>query len=141
MVSTLNLKGNIERLTIPDLGPRSMIQTNEGRFKTSWPSEGFVGASSTYAPSNRADATTGDKQKDQKEETDRHGVNQRRAGSSYVSPEPEEIESDHNLSGLPWGGISMRYIVESGKTKEQSRESSRGTSVQESLARTGGSSR
>jgi hypothetical protein len=35
----------------------------------------------------------------------------------------------------------MRYIVESGKNKEQSRESSRENSVQESFSRTGGSSR
>jgi hypothetical protein len=80
--------------------------------------------------------------KEQKEETDRQLVNQRRAGSSYVSPEPEEIDTNHNLSGLPWGGISMRHIVETGRTKEQSsRESSREDSAQGSLSRTGGSSR
>jgi hypothetical protein len=68
--------------------------------------------------------------------------NQRRAGSSYASPEPGDIDQNRELSGLPWGGISMKHIVETGKTKEQnSQRSSRESSVYAAASRTGGSSR
>ncbi|KAH8726326.1 hypothetical protein GQ44DRAFT_614094 [Phaeosphaeriaceae sp. PMI808] len=83
-----------------------------------------------------------DKVKEQKEENEREVENQRRAGSAYASPEPDEIETSQILSGLPWGGISMKHIVETGKTKEQSsQQSSRENSVYGSVSRTGGSSR
>lgn len=83
-----------------------------------------------------------DKVREQKEDAEREADNQRRAGSSYASPEPGEIEQNHDLSGLPWGGISMKHIVEAGKTKEQnSQRSSRESSVYAAASRTGGSSR
>ncbi|KAF1996079.1 hypothetical protein P154DRAFT_444076 [Amniculicola lignicola CBS 123094] len=83
-----------------------------------------------------------DKVREQKEETEREVENQRRAGSSYTAPEPGEIDQNRDLSGLPWGGISMRHIVETGKTKEQSSQrSSRENSVYAAASRTGGSSR
>ncbi|KAF2831944.1 hypothetical protein CC86DRAFT_83543 [Ophiobolus disseminans] len=83
-----------------------------------------------------------DKVKEQKEETDREVENQRRAGSAYASPEPDEIDTGQNLSGLPWGGISMKHVVATGKTKEQSsQQSSRENSVYGSASRGGGSSR
>ncbi|KAF1953966.1 hypothetical protein CC80DRAFT_418665 [Byssothecium circinans] len=82
-----------------------------------------------------------DKAREQKEEAERETDNQRRAGSSYASPEPGEIEQNRELSGLPWGGISMKYIVEQGKTKEQhSQRSSRESSAYAATSR-GGSSR
>lgn len=83
-----------------------------------------------------------DKVREQKEETERDLENQRRAGSSYTSPEAAEMDQGQNLSGLPWGGISMRHIVETGKNKEQSsQQSSRENSVYAAASRTGGSSR
>ncbi|KAH7355841.1 hypothetical protein BKA66DRAFT_372731, partial [Pyrenochaeta sp. MPI-SDFR-AT-0127] len=82
-----------------------------------------------------------DKAKEQKEETEREVENQQRAGSSYASPEPDAIETNQNLSGLPWGGISMKHIVETGKSKEQnSQQSSRENSVYGSTSRAGGGS-
>ncbi|RMZ74010.1 basic leucine zipper transcription factor domain-containing [Pyrenophora seminiperda CCB06] len=60
-----------------------------------------------------------DRIKEQKEESEREVENQKRAQGSYVSPEPESINTDAVLSGLPWGGISMKYIVEQGKRREQ----------------------
>ncbi|KAF2016059.1 hypothetical protein BU24DRAFT_492222 [Aaosphaeria arxii CBS 175.79] len=82
-----------------------------------------------------------DKQREQKEETEREMENQRRAGGSYASPEPGDIDPGQELSGLPWGGISMRHIVEAGKNKEQnSQQSSRENSVH-AASRNGGSSR
>jgi hypothetical protein len=62
--------------------------------------------------------------KQEKEETERRVENQRRAGSSYASPEPEKIDTSPALSGLPWGGISMKHIIEIGKSKERSLRSS-----------------
>ncbi|KAH4990660.1 hypothetical protein HBI71_115930 [Parastagonospora nodorum] len=82
-----------------------------------------------------------DKAKEQREESDREAENQRRASSAYASPEPEDIENSHTLSGLPWGGISMRHVVEKGKNKEQSSgQSSRENSVHGSATRTTGGS-
>lgn len=88
------------------------------------------------------DNHSGDKVKEQKEETEREVENQRRAGSSYASPEPENIDNNQTLSGLPWGGISMKHIVETGKNKEQnsqqSSRESRENSVYGSASQTGG---
>jgi len=83
-----------------------------------------------------------DKVKEQKEESDREIENRKRAGSAYASPEPDEIETGRQLSGLPWGGISMKHVVEAGKNKEQSsQQSSRENSVYGSASGRGGSSR
>ncbi|KAF2185045.1 hypothetical protein K469DRAFT_169448 [Zopfia rhizophila CBS 207.26] len=83
-----------------------------------------------------------DKVREQKEETEREVENQRRAGSSYASPGPGDIDPGQDLSGLPWGGISMRHIVEAGKSKEQnSQRSSRENSVYAAASRGGSSSR
>ncbi|OCL11354.1 hypothetical protein AOQ84DRAFT_287451 [Glonium stellatum] len=83
-----------------------------------------------------------EKVREQKEETEREVENQKRAGSSYASPEPGDLDPGRELSGLPWGGISMRHIVETGKTKEQnSQQSSRENSVYAAASQTGGSSR
>ncbi|KAF2842987.1 hypothetical protein M501DRAFT_924581 [Patellaria atrata CBS 101060] len=81
------------------------------------------------------------KAKEQKEEAVREVENQQRAGSAYASPNPSELESRGELSGLPWGGVSMRHIVETGKSKtENSQQSSRETSVYAAASRSGGSS-
>ncbi|KAF1943651.1 hypothetical protein EJ02DRAFT_443170 [Clathrospora elynae] len=77
-----------------------------------------------------------DKIKEQKEETGREVENQRRAGRSYASPEPEALDTSQTLSGLPWGGISMKHIVETGKRKG-SQQSPRDSSVSEGASRTG----
>ncbi|ORY11243.1 hypothetical protein BCR34DRAFT_588060 [Clohesyomyces aquaticus] len=83
-----------------------------------------------------------DKVREAKEETEREVENLRRAGSSYASPEARDLDQGQDLSGLPWGGISMRHIVEAGKGKEQSSQrSSRENSVYAAASRTGGSSR
>ncbi|KAF2452486.1 hypothetical protein BDY21DRAFT_294556 [Lineolata rhizophorae] len=82
------------------------------------------------------------KQKEQREDDAREQENQRRAGSAYATAEAGELDSGTNLSGLPWGGMSMKHIVETGKTKEQhSQQSSRENSVYAAASRTGGSSR
>ncbi|OJD31069.1 basic leucine zipper transcription factor domain-containing protein [Diplodia corticola] len=84
------------------------------------------------------------KAKDEREEKERTLTNQQLAGGAYSLPGPGDYEQHpgRQLSGLPWGGLSMSHIVESGKSKEQSSyDSSRETSVYASRSRTGGSSR
>lgn len=61
----------------------------------------------------------GDKLKEQKQETKREAENQQRASGSYATPDPNEIDTSHHLSGLPWGGISIKHIVETGIIKQQ----------------------
>ncbi|KAL6706910.1 hypothetical protein ACN47E_005053 [Coniothyrium glycines] len=81
-----------------------------------------------------------DKVKEQREETQLDLQNRQRAGGSYATPEPEAIDTNRTLSGLPWGGISMKHIVEKGKTRAQiSQRSSREGSVAEGSTRTAGS--
>ncbi|KAF2752780.1 hypothetical protein EJ05DRAFT_419773, partial [Pseudovirgaria hyperparasitica] len=65
-----------------------------------------------------------EKQKVQREESEKSLRNQRWAGSAYTSPESQELQSSTNLSGLPWGGISMQCIVESGRAREQQSQQS-----------------
>ncbi|KAI8935671.1 hypothetical protein NX059_007195 [Plenodomus lindquistii] len=72
-----------------------------------------------------------DKTKEHQEETERQAENQRNAGNSYMSPKPEAIDTNDSLSGLPWGGINMRYIIETGRRREQHfRQSSLANSLQ-----------
>ncbi|KAF2644195.1 hypothetical protein P280DRAFT_356744, partial [Massarina eburnea CBS 473.64] len=65
-----------------------------------------------------------EKTREQKEEAGREMENQQRAGNAYASPEPGDIDQSRELSGLPWGGISMKHIVETGKIKEQNSQRS-----------------
>jgi hypothetical protein len=75
---------------------------------------------------------TGEKAKDQKESRDRDAENQLHAGYSYTSPDPDDLGLESELSGLPWGGPSMRHIVERGKaTQGGSRQGSRDYSFYE----------
>ena len=78
----------------------------------------------------RTDNDTGEKAREQREDAEREAENLLRAGSAYASPEPGDLDPGHELEGLPWGGPSLRHIVESGKSKEQaSQRSSREPSV------------
>jgi hypothetical protein len=57
----------------------------------------------------------GAKQKEQEEREKREAANQERAGSAYTSPDPEQLQDKSNLSGLPWGGIPLSYMMQSGQ--------------------------
>lgn len=63
-----------------------------------------------------SDRRTGAKAKEQRGEDERLMENQERAGSAYVPAESRQIDQH---SGPPWGGPSMRHIMEAGKAKEQ----------------------
>lgn len=86
---------------------------------------------------DRTNSSLGDKARQLREENERAAENQRRAGGAYTTPEPEDIDDDHE-EGLPWGGISLRHVFETGRSKEQS---SRETSINTAVSRAGGSSR
>ncbi|KAF3039976.1 hypothetical protein E8E11_004391 [Didymella keratinophila] len=80
------------------------------------------------------------KAREQREDAEREVENQRKAANSYTPPEASQLEDHHNLSGLPWGGISFRHVVATGQEKERSsQQSSRENSVY--AMRAGGSSR
>lgn len=46
--------------------------------------------------------------------------NQERAGSSYTVVQPDEVADKGDLSGLPWGGLSMSHVLQAGKAKDLS---------------------
>ncbi|KAK4148143.1 uncharacterized protein C8A04DRAFT_23940 [Dichotomopilus funicola] len=57
-----------------------------------------------------------EKAREQKDRAARDAQNQQHAGSSYHIPDPEDFTLDDggDLSGLPWGGLSMRHVVTRG---------------------------
>ncbi|KAL2025047.1 hypothetical protein VTK56DRAFT_49 [Thermocarpiscus australiensis] len=56
-----------------------------------------------------------EKAREQRDRAQREAQNQQYAGSAYHIPEPDDLLSDDgDLSGLPWGGISMRHVVARG---------------------------
>jgi len=66
-----------------------------------------------------------DKSKELKETNKRETENQQHAGGSYETPDPGYMGTDDELSGLPWGSLSLKHVVKKGKEKEtQSRQSS-----------------
>nr|POE51523.1 apicidin f cluster transcription factor apf2 [Quercus suber] len=79
-----------------------------------------------------------EKQKQQREESERTQENQQRAADAYTSPDPDDVAEVGEMSGLPWGGMSLRHIIETGRTKEQS---SRESSLNAKISQSGGSSR
>lgn len=89
------------------------------------------------------DWVAGAKKKEEREEARREQDNRARAGSAYQSPEPREIADERELSGLPWGGLSMRHMVQTSRTnqEEQARRGSQEASNYVPISRAGGSAR
>ena len=83
----------------------------------------------------------GQRKREREEAERRETENQDKAASAYVTSDPAELQSSSDLSGIPWGGLNMQYIVGKGKAKEdRSRPSSREPSTTLE-SRAGGSSR
>ncbi|OQO07615.1 hypothetical protein B0A48_07312 [Cryoendolithus antarcticus] len=78
-----------------------------------------------------------DKARQQQEEAIRSADNQAKAAGSYTPVEPDDVDTGDE-EGLPWGSLSLRHIIATGRAKEQS---SRETSVYAAASRAGGSSR
>jgi hypothetical protein len=80
---------------------------------------------------------TGEKVKQQREESHRQEQNQLHAAAAYRAPDPNDVDR-YPEEGLPWGSLSLRHIFAAGQAKEQSlQEESFGGSV----SQTTGSSR
>ncbi|KAI0544104.1 hypothetical protein F4679DRAFT_60063 [Xylaria curta] len=73
-----------------------------------------------------------EKQREHKERAERDDRNQENAGSSYRVPDAGELApDDDDLSGLPWGGVSMRHVVARGNESETRRGSARDNQTQD----------
>ncbi|KAF1815851.1 hypothetical protein P152DRAFT_390075 [Eremomyces bilateralis CBS 781.70] len=57
--------------------------------------------------------------KEARDEMERDKQNQERAGASYSAPESSELDQPSNLEGLPWGGISMQHVIQTGVEREK----------------------
>lgn len=69
----------------------------------------------------------GEKAREQKERAQRDAQNHEYAGSSYHTPDPDDLGPEDDLSGLPWGSLNMRYVVAKGH-ESASQQGSRRTS-------------
>lgn len=71
--------------------------------------------------------------KEQKERTEREAKDKEHAGNSYRIPEPDDIDAEPELSGLPWGSVSLSHMVARGHEAESRKSSGRGTHLEDSF--------
>jgi hypothetical protein len=64
------------------------------------------------------DIRIGDKAKETKERQEREARDRAHAGNAYNIPDPSEMGPDDELSGLPWGSLSLKYVVSRGMARE-----------------------
>ena len=101
-------------------GHPSRILPNAARYRTE-----SRNASSVSHPFTRMEAcehrlmTAGDKAREQKEASERSAEDQRQAGGSYSTANPDDLDTGSGEEGLPWGSISLRHIVSTGRSKEK----------------------
>ncbi|KAI1214914.1 uncharacterized protein F4807DRAFT_13142 [Annulohypoxylon truncatum] len=69
-----------------------------------------------------------EKAKEQKEKAERESHNLQNAHSSYQLPSSDEIAADDgiDLSGLPWGSMSMKHVLAMGYETESRRSGGSG---------------
>lgn len=119
-------------------GVLSGIQLRGAKYRTA-----LLNANSVNCRERTANHSTllttnaGEKVRLQQEESERRQENEKHASGSYTVPEPEDVDEGEE-SGLPWGTLSFRHVIVTGKTKEQS---SKETSRYAAASKTGGSSR
>ncbi|KFA60918.1 hypothetical protein S40285_05787 [Stachybotrys chlorohalonatus IBT 40285] len=68
-----------------------------------------------------------EKAKENKEKAEREMRNQEHAGNSYRIPSGSDINSDYEISGLPWGSVNIGHVVSRGHEVESRRSSGRRT--------------
>lgn len=71
----------------------------------------------------------GEKARETKERSERDSRNQEHAGNSYRIPSASDIDTESDLSGLPWGSLNLSHVVSRGHDVESRRSSGRGTYV------------
>lgn len=107
------------------IGARSPILKREDAFRIALLRENSVHSPLPKRIQDQTNAFAGDKAKDQKERQDREAENRAHASASYQTPEPRDMGTDDELSGLPWGSLSLKHVVSKGRAREE--ESRRGS--------------
>ncbi|QYT05880.1 BZIP domain-containing protein [Trichoderma simmonsii] len=74
------------------------------------------------------------KVKEQKERAEREAKDKEHAGNSYRIPEPDDVDTEPEPSGLPWGSVSLSHIVSRGHEAESRKSSGQGTYLEDSFA-------
>jgi hypothetical protein len=64
------------------------------------------------------DIATGEKVRQRREESKRKEEIEMRAAGAYHAPEADEVDNAAE-PGLPWGSISLRYAVRSGRVRQE----------------------
>ncbi|PNP55135.1 hypothetical protein THARTR1_04824 [Trichoderma harzianum] len=73
------------------------------------------------------------KVKEQKERAEREAKDKENAGNSYRIPEPDDVDTEPEPSGLPWGSVSLSHIVSRGHEAESRKSSGQGTYLEDSF--------
>lgn len=108
------------------IGQRSQTLKREDAFRIELHNESFVGNASRIIDNRQLIWLTGDKAKEAKERQERDAENRAHAGHSYHTPDPDEMGGEDELSGLPWGSLSLKHVVSKGRARESdSRRGSR----------------
>ncbi|KAL7931220.1 hypothetical protein V8C35DRAFT_119768 [Trichoderma chlorosporum] len=74
------------------------------------------------------------KVKEQKERAEREAKDKENAGNSYRIPEPDDIDTEPEPSGLPWGSVCLSHIVSRGHEAESRKSSGKGTYLEDNFA-------
>jgi hypothetical protein len=69
---------------------------------------------------------TGENRRRANEESKRNNQNQAAARNAYSHPDPRDLWHGGASSGLPWGGVSIKHVIERGKEREQTAIGSKG---------------
>jgi hypothetical protein len=111
------------------IGQRLPTLMREDAFRIESHRENSVSSLYNVTPSNKLIAIVGDKAKEAKERQEREARDKAHAGNAYNIPDPSEMGADDELSGLPWGSLSLKYVVSRGMARES--ESWRGSPKEE----------
>jgi len=100
-------------------GHPSRILLNAARYRTELRNASSVSLFFTHTEAcEHGLMITGDKAREQKEASERSAEDQRQAGGSYSTANPDDLDTGNGEEGLPWGSISLRHIVSMGRSKE-----------------------
>lgn len=118
--------------SIEDQSERRRIQNRIAQRKYRM----YAHSTSENLPSDQS--IPGDKEKRKRDDEARVAENAKVAGSAYAAPEAQDLARNANPAGLPWGSVSLKHVVETGKAKEErAQQASREGSVGPAYSRRG----